>query len=664
MSKKKIEKVDSQKQIASALQQQNELDKPTSYNAKDIVVLEGLEPVRKRPGMYIGSTGIDGLHHLIYEVVDNAVDEAMAGYAKNIEVRLYDNHRVSVQDDGRGIPVDPHPQTKKSSLETVMTILHAGAKFGGASYKVSGGLHGVGVSVVNALSSYLRAEVCRDGQKYYQEYSKGKPKTKLIKIGSCRIPGTTIIFEPDAEIFTVKGGKMPDYDFKRLADHLREQAYLTKGVRVRIVDGRTGKENIADFYFEGGVVSFIKYLIEEEKPIQDNIFYVAKTYDKIFIEAAFCYTEDIQATELSFANNIRTPEGGMHLTGFRTALTRVLNDWAKKEGYLKEGEEGLTGDDAREGLTAIISVKLPDPQFEGQTKEKLGNPEARAAVDAVVSEALKEFLEKNPNDAKRILEKCILAAKARRAAKAAKEMVLRKGLLEGLSLPGKLTDCSTRHPEEAELFIVEGDSAGGSAKQGRDRRFQAILPIKGKILNVEKARLNKIMESQEIKSIIIALGTAIAEEFDINKLRYHKIIIMTDADVDGAHICSLLLTLFFRFLPEVIHQGHLYIAQPPLYRIQKGKEVYYAYNEEQKDQIIKKLGSENISIQRYKGLGEMNPEQLWETTMNPESRILKKVTIEDAEEADKLFTILMGDEVAPRKHFIQVHAKTVDNLDI
>jgi DNA gyrase subunit B len=664
MSKKKTEKVDLQKQISNELQQQNESDKPTSYNAKDIVVLEGLEPVRKRPGMYIGSTGIDGLHHLIYEVVDNAIDEAMAGYAKNIEVRLYDNHRVSVQDDGRGIPVDIHPQTKKSSLETVMTILHAGAKFGGASYKVSGGLHGVGVSVVNALSSYLKAEVCRDGQKYYQEYSKGKPKTKLIKMGSCRISGTTIIFEPDVEIFATKGAKMPEYDFKRLADHLREQAYLTKGVRIRIVDGRTSKENIADFYFEGGVISFIKYLIEEEKPIQDNVFYAAKNYDKIFVEAAFCYTEDIQATEISFANNIRTPEGGMHLTGFRTALTRVLNDWAKKEGYLKDGEDGLTGDDAREGLTAIISVKLPDPQFEGQTKEKLGNPEVRTAVDAVVSEALKEFLEKNPNDAKRILEKCILAAKARRAAKAAKEMVLRKGLLEGLSLPGKLTDCSTRHPEEAELFIVEGDSAGGSAKQGRDRRFQAILPIKGKILNVEKARLNKIMESQEIKSIIIALGTAIAEEFDINKLRYHKIIIMTDADVDGAHICSLLLTLFFRFLPEVIHRGHLYIAQPPLYRIQKGKEFYYAYNEEQKDQILKKLGSENISIQRYKGLGEMNPEQLWETTMNPESRILKKVTIEDAEEADKLFTILMGDEVAPRKHFIQVHAKTVDNLDI
>jgi len=665
MPNKKTKKLNPKNPITDELQLQNALEKPTSYDAKDIVVLEGLEPVRKRPGMYIGSTGIDGLHHLIYEVVDNAVDEAMAGYAKNIEVRLYDNHRVSVQDDGRGIPVDIHPQTKKSSLETVMTILHAGAKFGGASYKVSGGLHGVGVSVVNALSAFLRAEVCRDGQKYYQEYSKGKPTTKLIKEGSCRISGTTIIFEPDPEIFSAKEGRMPDYDFKRLMDHLREQAYLTKGVRIRLVDGRTGKENIADFYFEGGVISFIKYLIEEEKPIQENIFYVSKTYDKILVEVAFCYTEDIQATELSFANNIRTPEGGMHLTGFRTALTRVLNDWAKKEEYIKEGEEGLTGDDAREGLSAIVSVKLPDPQFEGQTKEKLGNPEARAAVDAVVSEALKEFLEKNPNDAKRILEKCILAAKARRAAKAAKEMVLRKGLLEGLSLPGKLTDCSTRHPEEAELFIVEGDSAGGSAKQGRDRRFQAILPIKGKILNVEKARLNKIMESQEIKSIIIALGTAIAEEFDINKLRYHKIIIMTDADVDGAHICSLLLTLFFRFLPEVIHHGHLYIAQPPLYRIQKGKEVYYAYSEEQKDQIIKKLGgSESISIQRYKGLGEMNPEQLWETTMNPETRILKKVTIEDAEEADRLFTILMGDEVAPRKHFIQVHAKTVNNLDI
>jgi DNA gyrase subunit B len=457
---------------------------------------------------------------------------------------------------------------------------------------------------------------------------------------------------------------MPDYDFKRLAEHLRDQAYLTKGTRIRLVDERKEKENINDFYFEGGLFSFIQYLIEEEKPIQENIFYISKYYENILVEAAFCYTEDIQSTELSFANNIRTPEGGMHLTGFRTALTRVLNDWAKKGGFLKEGEEGLTGDDAREGITAIISIKLPEPQFEGQTKAKLGNPEARTAVDAIVSEALKDFLDKNPNDAKKILEKCILASKARKAAKAAKEMVLRKGVLEGLSLPGKLTDCSTRHPEEAELFIVEGDSAGGSAKQGRDRRFQAILPIKGKILNVEKSRLNKIMESQEIKSIIIALGTAIADEFDIEKLRYHKIIIMTDADVDGAHICSLLLTLFFRFLPEVIERGHLYIAQPPLYRIQKGKEKYYAYNDKEKEEILKKLGNEGISIQRYKGLGEMNPEQLWETTMDPKTRVLKQVTISDAEEADKLFTILMGDEVAPRKHFIQVHAKTVNNLDI
>jgi len=658
-------KGDKSVEVRKDINLEEKIEKPISYEAKDIFVLEGLEPVRKRPGMYIGSTGIDGLHHLIYEVVDNAIDEAMAGFAKNIEIHLYDNHRVSVQDDGRGIPIEIHPQTKKSSLETVMTMLHAGAKFGGASYKVSGGLHGVGVSVVNALSKYLRAEVYRDGNKYYQEYSQGKVKSKVIKNGKTDLTGTMVIFEPDPEIFSVKDGKMPDYDFKRLADHVREQAYLTKGVRIRLVDTRSGKENIADFYFEGGIISFIKYLVEEEKPIQENIFYISKTYEKILVETAFCYTEDINATELSFANNIRTPEGGMHLTGFRTALTRVLNDWARKEGYLKEGEEGLTGDDAREGLSAIISVKLPEPQFEGQTKAKLGNPEGRAAVDAVVSEALKDFLEKNPNDAKKILGKCILAAKARRAAKAAKEMVLRKGLLEGLSLPGKLTDCSTRHPEEAELFIVEGDSAGGSAKQGRDRRFQAILPIKGKILNVEKSRLNKIMESKEIKSIIIALGTAIAEEFNIDKLRYHKIIIMTDADVDGSHICSLLLTLFFRFLPEVIERGHLYIAQPPLYRIQKGKEIYYAYNDAQKEEILKKIGNkESFNIQRYKGLGEMNPEQLWETTMNPEKRLLKQVTIEDAEEADKIFAILMGDEVAPRKHFIQVHAKTVRNLDI
>lgn len=644
------------------------MPKPSSsYEAKDIYVLEGLEPVRKRPGMYIGSTGIDGLHHLIYEVVDNAIDEAMGGYAKNVEVRLYDGHRVSVQDDGRGIPVDIHPQTKKSSLETVMTVLHAGAKFDNSSYKVSGGLHGVGVSVVNALSSFMRAEVCRDGIRYAQEYKRGKPQGAVKKVGPGQISGTTVTFEPDIEIFGEKSGKMPDYDFKKIADHLRDQAFLTPGVRIRLVDSRDDNSNTFDFYFEGGIVSFVKYLMETEKPIQDNVFYVGKSYEGILVETSFVYTEDIQGLELCFANNIRTIEGGMHLTGFRTALTRVLNDYARREEYLKENEEGLVGDDVREGLTAVISVKLSQPQFEGQTKAKLGNPEARTAVDSVVSENLKDFLEKNPQDAKKILEKCLLAAKARKAAKAAKETVLRKGILEGLTLPGKLTDCSSKNPEESELFIVEGDSAGGSAKQGRDRRFQAILPLRGKILNVEKSRLSKIIESKEVKSLIIALGTAIAEEFDIKKLRYYKVVLMTDADVDGAHIRSLLLTLFFRFLPEIISEGHLYIAQPPLYRLQKGKEIQYAYGDPEKEALAKKMApspKDNVNIQRYKGLGEMNPEQLWETTMDPSRRILKLVTIEDAKEADKIFDALMGDEVGPRKQFIQVHAKGVRNLDI
>lgn len=645
----------------------NESKPSSSYEAKDIFVLEGLEPVRKRPGMYIGSTGIDGLHHLIYEVVDNSIDEAMGGYAKNIEVRLSDNHRVLVQDDGRGIPVDIHPQTKKSTLETVMTILHAGGKFGSGAYKVSGGLHGVGVSVVNALSRFVRAEVCRDGGKYAQEYKKGKPQGQVKKIGACQIKGTTTIFEPDPEIFGAKDGKMPSYEFKKIADHLRDQAFLTQGVRIRLVDGRDGNSNVMDFYFEGGVVSFVKYLSEREKVIQDNVFYANKSSDNILVETGFVYTEDVSGLELCFANNIRTIEGGMHLTGFRTALTRALNDYARREGYVKESEEGLIGDDVREGIVAVISIKVPEPQFEGQTKAKLGNPEARTAVDSVISEALKDFLEKNPQDAKKILEKCFLAAKARKAAKAAKETVLRKGVLDGLTLPGKLTDCSSKNTEESELFIVEGDSAGGSAKQGRNRQFQAILPLRGKPLNVEKSRLSKIIESKEIKALIIALGTAIAEEFDISKLRYGKVVLMTDADVDGAHIRSLLLTLFFRFLPEIITQGHLFIAQPPLYRIQKGKEIYYAFSDEEKDGIVKKMaanGKENVGIQRYKGLGEMNPEQLWETTMDPAKRVFKQVTIEDAEEADKLFDALMGDEVAPRRQFIQTQAKKVRNLDI
>jgi DNA gyrase subunit B len=641
--------------------------KPSSYGAKDIIVLEGLDPVRKRPGMYIGSTGIDGLHHLIHEVVDNCIDEAMGGFANNIEVRLSDKHRVAVQDDGRGIPVDIHPQTKRSSLETVMTVLHAGGKFESGAYKVSGGLHGVGVSVVNALSKFTRAEVCRDGGKFVQEYERGKPKAIVKKIGSSALHGTQITFEPDPEIFGGKNGQMPEYDFTRISDHLREQAFLTKGIRIRLIDARPDKENIADFHFEGGIISFIKYLLGDEKSVHDNIFYANKLVEKIQVESAFVYTEDVQSLELAFANNIRTIEGGQQLTGFRTALTRALNDYARKETYLKESEEGLTGDDVREGLVAVISVKLPDPQFEGQTKAKLGNPEARTAVDSAVSEALKDFLEKNPQDAKKIIEKCLLAAKARKAAKAAKETVLRKGILEGLTLPGKLTDCSSRHPEESELFIVEGDSAGGSAKQGRNRQFQAILPLRGKILNVEKTRLSKIIENREVKSLIIALGTAIAEEFDLSKLRYHKVILMTDADVDGAHIRSLLLTLFFRFLPEIIYKGHLYIAQPPLYRIQKGKEIQYAYDDAEKEALVKKISATkegNIGIQRYKGLGEMNPDQLWDTTMDPAKRVLKVVTVEDAEKADKMFDALMGDLVEARRHFIQARAKAVRNLDI
>ncbi|MBI4919926.1 DNA topoisomerase (ATP-hydrolyzing) subunit B [Candidatus Azambacteria bacterium] len=641
--------------------------KEPTYTAKDIYVLEGLEPVRKRPGMYIGSTGVDGLHHLIWEVFDNSRDEAMAGYAKNIEVILLPDNQVKVIDDGRGIPVEIHKQTKKSALETVMTTLHAGGKFGGESYKISGGLHGVGVSVVNALSRRLRADICRDGAIWTQEYERGKPAGKVKKTGACKKTGTTITFEPDQEIFnTFEKGKTW-FDAKKILDHLREQAYLTKGVKIIFRDERSEIPVSHAFYFEGGLVSFIRFLNEDEKPIQSNIFYVDKTHDGIMVETAFQYTEDMQVEELSFANNIHTGEGGMHATGFRTALTRTLNDYARKNNYIKESEDNLTGDDAREGLTVVISVKLREPQFEGQTKAKLGNPEARTATEAVIGEALGEWLDKNPADARKILEKTILAAKARKAAKAARETVLRKGVLEGLALPGKLADCSSKDPAESELFIVEGDSAGGSAKQGRDRGFQAILPLRGKILNVEKARIDKILAFKEIRALVIALGTAIAEEFDISKLRYHRIIIMTDADVDGAHIRTLLLTLFFRYFPELVNRGHIYIAQPPLYKISSGKRMEYAYAEEDKAEILETFKKDKIAnpyVQRYKGLGEMNPEQLWETTMDPENRSLKQVTVEDADKADKIFDILMGDEVAPRKRFIQAHAKTVKNLDI
>ncbi len=640
----------------------------SNYTAKDIYVLEGLEPVRKRPGMYIGSTGPEGLHHLIWECVDNSLDEAMAGYAKNIEVVLLPQNRVKTVDDGRGIPVEKHPQTKKSALETVVTTLHAGAKFGGKSYQVAGGLHGVGVSVVCALSSYMRVEVCRNDIRYYQEYSKGKIKTKVKKEGKCKQTGTTVIFEPDSEIFSET-----KLDLKRILNHLRQQAYLTKGVKITVKDLREKPAKSYSFYFEGGLSSYVKYLTRGVTARHPNIFYGSGEKEGILVEVALQYTDEYECYEEGFANNIYTEEGGTHLTGFRTAVTRTFNDYARKNGLIKENEDNLNGEDVREGFTGVVSVKIKEPQFEGQTKAKLGNPEAKTAVEAVVSETLSDFLERNPQDARAILEKCILSSKARMAAKVARETVLRKGALEGLALPGKLADCTSRKPEESELYIVEGESAGGSGKQARNRQFQAILPLRGKILNVERTRLDKILASKEIKSLIIALGTAVAEDFNLEKLRYHRVIIMTDADVDGLHIRTLLLTLFYLYFKPLIYAGYIYIAQPPLYRIQTGKNINYAYTEEEKNKILSKLGksvvpiqekSTGISIQRYKGLGEMNPEQLWETTMNPENRILLRVTIENAREADKIFDILMGDEVLPRKKFIQTHAKKVRNLDI
>ncbi|MBI2023806.1 DNA topoisomerase (ATP-hydrolyzing) subunit B [Candidatus Giovannonibacteria bacterium] len=663
-----------------------------SYTAKDIYVLEGLEPVRKRPGMYIGSTGVDGLHHLIWEVVDNSLDEAMAGFAKNISVSLLPGNKVRVVDDGRGIPVDIHKQTKVSALETVMTTLHAGGKFGGDSYKVSGGLHGVGVSVVNALSKSLTAQVCRDGDKWEQEYTRGTPEGKVKKTGSCKGSGTAITFEPDIEIF-----KDVKFNWDTILEHLRQQAYLTAGIKIQIRDEREKEEYLHKSYafcFESGIRSYVSFLNRRQKVKNETIFYTAKEVNGIHTEVALQYVDDLTARELAFANNIYNQEGGSHLTGFRTALTRVLNDYARKNGYLKD-KDSLTGEDVREGLTSVIAVKIQNSvlQFEGQTKSKLGNPEARGAVESVFGEAFSSYLEENPSEARAILEKVILALEARKAAKAAKDTVLRKGVLDGLTLPGKLADCQSRKAEESEIFIVEGDSAGGSAKMARDRKFQAILPLRGKILNVERARLDKMLLSKEIKALIIALGAAIADELDISKLRYHKIVIMTDADVDGAHIRTLLLTLFYRYYLPIIEQGYLYIAQPPLYRIQKGKDIRYAFSDGEKEKILKdfeKIAKEKskkdesaetetspegepegvgikikgINIQRYKGLGEMNPSQLWETTMDPAVRILKQVGIADASEASKTFEILMGDEVAPRKLFIQTHARAVQNLDV
>ncbi len=632
----------------------------SGYTAKDIYVLDGLEPVRKRPGMYIGSTGSEGLHHLIKECVGNSVDEAIMGYCSDVKVVLLPNNMIRVEDNGRGIPVDKHPQTKKSALETVMTTLHAGAKFGGKVYASSGGLHGVGISVVCALSKYMKAEVCRDGFRYVQEYSKGKPKTKLKKTGKCRTSGTIITFEPDPEIF-----KEVKFNKKKILNYLRQQAYLTKGLKITFVDKTVKPSTNYVFYFEGGIVSYVRYLVRGRTPIHDNIFYCSGEKEGILVECAFVYTDEFECYEDSFANNIYTVEGGTHLTGFRSALTRTFNDYAKKNEFIKENGNNFSGQDTREGLTAVISIKIKDPQFEGQTKAKLGNSEAKTAVEQVIGDALADFLERNPNDARAIIQKFLLAQKARKAAKAAKETILRKRILDGLALPGKLADCTSRKPEESELYIVEGESAGGSSRQARDRHFQAILPLRGKILNVERARLDKILASKEIKSLVIALGTAISEDFDIERARYHRIILMCDADSDGNHIKALLLTLFYRYFRPLIERGYLYIAQPPLYKIQAGKEVKYAYTEDQKAEILKSLGK-NVkpSIQRYKGLGEMNAEELWETTMNPENRILLRVTIEDAREADMIFDTLMGKEVSLRKKFIQAYAKKVKNLDI
>ena len=698
--------------------------KKGGYDASSITVLEGLEPVRKRPGMYIGTTGPDGLHHLITEIFDNSRDEAMNGFANDIEIALLPGNRVRVVDNGRGIPVDTHKQTKVSALETIMTVLHAGGKFGGDDYKVSGGLHGVGASVVNALSVYMKVVVHRDGGIYIQEYSKGKRKAAVKKIGSSKLHGTIVTFEPDQEIFK-EGVK---FEWNRIVSHMRQQAYLVRSLRISVIDAReqiptfgsddelfylreTGIEAPSyTFFFEGGLISLIKFTNQLLKPSHKNIFYTEKKAEGVeSVEVALQYADDVSARVLGFANNIHTPEGGTHITGFKTALTRTLNTYAKNNNLSKNGEETFTGDDALEGLTAVISVKLREIQFEGQTKAKLGSMEAQSAVATVFGEAFSAFLEENPDDARSIINKVILAMKARKAAKAAKDSVLRKGALEGMTLPGKLADCQSNSPAESEIFIVEGDSAGGTAKQGRDRRTQAILPLRGKILNIERARLDRMLGSEQIKNLVLAFGTAIGDTFDISRLRYHKIILATDADVDGAHIRTLILTLLYRYFKPLIENGYVYIAQPPLFKIKLGKESFYIQDQDALDKFKKEkgiksdevsemgnisdearteargelleaaeaptdennsksaksgnVGTPKVSIQRYKGLGEMNSDELWETTMDPVRRIMKQVNIEDASEADKVFDMLMGDDVPARKSFIQSNAKLA-NLDI
>jgi DNA gyrase subunit B len=607
--------------------------------------------------MYIGTTDIAGLHHLVWEVVDNAIDEAMAGFCRNIDLVIYKDGSCSVDDDGRGIPVDMHSKTGKSALETVLTMLHAGGKFGGGGYKVSGGLHGVGVSVVNALSVKLIATVYRDGKVYEQTYERGVPKGDVKVVGKENRTGTKIHFYPDPEIFEKR-----DFDFVTILNRMRQQAYLTKGVTIRCTDEIIDQKYM--FHFEGGIKSYVQHLNKNKETIGD-VVYLEKDSPEGNIEVSLQYTQTFQEQVFTFANNIHTLEGGMHLTGFRSALTRIINNYGRKNNLLKEKEDNFSSDDVREGLTAVVSVKLADPQFEGQTKSKLGNAEMRTAVETLFGDAFAEYLEEHPSDARAIFAKCALAARARLAARAARDTVIRKGALEGMTLPGKLADCSSRDPEKSELFIVEGDSAGGSAKQGRNREFQAILPLRGKILNVEQARMDKILGNQEIKNLIIALGIGIGEVMEPSKIRYHRIVIMTDADVDGAHIRTLLLTMFYRYLRPVIENGHLFVAVPPLYKLSQGKKIEYIYAEEQKEEALKKFSdATKVGMQRYKGLGEMNPEQLWETTMDPERRKMYRIQINDAEEADKTFETLMGPDVAPRKKFIQAHAKKVKNLDI
>ncbi len=635
----------------------NEAIEEIDYGAEQIQVLEGLEAVRRRPSMYIGSTCVRGLHHLVYEVVDNSIDEALVGACDRIIITLNEDGSVSVDDNGRGIPVAIHPKEKRSALEVVLTILHAGGKFDGKGYKVSGGLHGVGVSVVNALSKTLEVWVKRDGKVHYQRYHKGKPEEAVKVIGATEETGTVIKFYPDPEIFEVC-----EFSFEYLTQRLRELAFLNKGVKIILKDERNGKEVV--YQYQGGIVSFVEYLNKTKNPLHREIIYIHKSLEENDVEVAIQYNDGYVENIFAFANNINTHEGGTHLSGFRSALTRTINDYARKNNLIKESEASLSGDDIREGLTAVISVKLRFPQFEGQTKTKLGNSEMKGIVESTVNEGLAEFFEENPGVAKKIIEKGLLASKAREAARKAKELTRRKSALEVSSLPGKLADCSFKEPELSELFLVEGDSAGGSAKQGRDRRFQAILPLRGKILNVEKASLDRILNNDEIKAMITALGTGFGDDFDLSKLRYHKIVTMTDADVDGAHIRTLLLTFFYRFMKPLVEKGFIYIAQPPLYYIKQHKNEYYAYSDNELNELLQKIGRQNITVQRYKGLGEMNAEQLWETTMNPETRTILRVNLEDAVEADQTFSMLMGDKVEPRKEYIQSHASEVRNLDI